>query len=97
MFALDLKTGAPIYGPERLPPDFYSASPVLAEGKIYVTGETSGVTTVFRAGPKFEILASNTFGDPCSPYCLARSPSRRASCSSRRTRICGWWESEGSK
>jgi hypothetical protein len=26
---------------------------------------------VFRAGPKFEMLATNTFGDPCSPYCLA--------------------------
>jgi outer membrane protein assembly factor BamB len=69
--ALDLKTGAPVYGPNRLPNDFYSSSPVLADGKIYVTGETTGVTTVFRAGRTFEILASNTFGDPCSPYCLA--------------------------
>jgi outer membrane protein assembly factor BamB len=71
VYALDLRTGAPVYGPERLPPDFYSASPVLADGKIYVTGESTGVTTVFRAGPKFEILASNTFGDPCAPYCLS--------------------------
>jgi outer membrane protein assembly factor BamB len=71
VYALDLETGKPIYGPERLPPDFYSASPVLADGKIYVTGESTGVTTVFRAGPKFEILASNTFGDPCAPYCLS--------------------------
>ena len=71
VFALDLKSGTQVYGPERLPNDFYSASPVLADGKIYVTGETTGVTTVFRAGPKFEILASNTFGDPCSPYCLS--------------------------
>jgi outer membrane protein assembly factor BamB len=69
--ALNLKTGVPVYGPNRLPNDFYSSSPVLADGKIYVTGETTGVTTVFRAGPTFEILASNTFGDPCSPYCLA--------------------------
>jgi outer membrane protein assembly factor BamB len=69
--ALDLKTGVPVYGPNRLPNDFYSSSPVLADGKIYVTGETTGVTTVFRAGRTFEILASNTFGDPCSPYCLA--------------------------
>ena len=57
--------------PERLPNDFYSASPILADGKIYVTGETTGTTTVFRAGPKFEILSSNTFGDGCSPYCLS--------------------------
>ena len=68
---LDLKTGALVYGPTRLPNDFYSSSPVLADGNIYVTGETTGVTTVFRAGPRFEILASNTFGDPCAPYCLA--------------------------
>jgi outer membrane protein assembly factor BamB len=71
VYALDLQSGKPIYGPERLPPDFYSASPVLADGKIYVTGESTGVTTVFRAGPTFEILASNTFNDPCAPYCLS--------------------------
>jgi outer membrane protein assembly factor BamB len=69
--ALDLQTGSVVYGPQRLPNDFYSASPVLADGKIYATGETTGVTTVFRAGPEFEILGSNTFGDPCAPYCLA--------------------------
>ena len=71
VYCLELKTGALVYGPTRLPHDFYSSSPVLADGKIYVTGESTGVTTVFRAGPKFEILASNTFNDPCSPYCLA--------------------------
>jgi outer membrane protein assembly factor BamB len=71
VYCLDLKTGTTVYGPTRLPNDFYSSSPVLADGKIYVTGETTGVTTVFKAGPQFEILASNTFGDPCSPYCLA--------------------------
>jgi outer membrane protein assembly factor BamB len=71
VYTLDLKTGALVYGPVRLPSDFYSASPVLADGKIYVTGETTGVTTVFRAGPAFEILASNTFNDPCTPYCLS--------------------------
>ena len=71
VYCLDLKTGALVYGPSRIPNDFYSSSPVLADGKIYVTGETTGVTTVFRAGPKFEILASNTFSDPCAPYCLA--------------------------
>jgi outer membrane protein assembly factor BamB len=71
VYTLDLQTGAPVYGPVRLPRDFYSASPVLADGKIYVTGESTGVTTVFRAGPTFEILASNTFNDPCAPYCLA--------------------------
>ena len=71
VYCLELQTGKLIYGPERIPNDFYSSSPVLADGKIYVTGETTGVTTVFRAGPKFEILASNTFDDPCTPYCLS--------------------------
>ena len=60
VFALDVKTGATVYGPERLPPGTYSASPILADGKIYVTTEEEGLTTVFRAGPKFEILASNS-------------------------------------
>ena len=71
VYCVDVQTGVLVYGPARLPNDFYSASPLLADGKIYVTGETTGVTTVFRAGPKFEILASNTFGDPCAPYCLS--------------------------
>jgi outer membrane protein assembly factor BamB len=71
VYCLELATGTLVYGPSRLPNDFYSSSPVLADGKIYVTGESTGVTTVFRAGPKFEILAANTFNDPCSPYCLA--------------------------
>ncbi len=71
VFCLDLKTGAIAYGPERLPPGTYSASPILADGKIYVTTEEEGLTTVFRAGPKFEILASNSLAGDCSPYCLS--------------------------
>jgi outer membrane protein assembly factor BamB len=55
---LDVKTGAVVYGPERLRPAIYSASPVLADGKIYVTSE-EGLTSVFRAGPKFELIAEN--------------------------------------
>ena len=68
---LDPKTGAVVYGPERLPSETYSASPTLADGKIYVTGEVTGTTVVFKAGPKFELLASNSLGDACSPYCLS--------------------------
>jgi outer membrane protein assembly factor BamB len=56
--ALDVKTGSVVYGPERLKPAIYSASPVLADGKIYVTSE-EGVTSVFKAGPKFEVLSQN--------------------------------------
>jgi outer membrane protein assembly factor BamB len=70
-FALDVKTGETVYGPERLPSGNYSASPILADGKIYVTTEEEGLTTVYRAGPKFEILSSNKLADDCSPYCLS--------------------------
>jgi outer membrane protein assembly factor BamB len=66
-YALDLKTGKVVYGPERLRPDTYSASPVLAEGKIYVTSENEGLTSVYRAGPKFELLSEN----PLNDYCLS--------------------------
>jgi outer membrane protein assembly factor BamB len=71
VFALDVQTGATVYGPERLPSGTYSASPILADGKIYVTTEEEGITTVFRAGPKFEILSSNSLAGDCSPYCLS--------------------------
>ena len=56
--ALDVQTGAVVYGPERLRPAIYSASPTLADGRIYVTNE-EGLTSVFSAGPKFELLAEN--------------------------------------
>jgi outer membrane protein assembly factor BamB len=70
-FALDVNTGETVYGPERLPNGTYSASPILADGKIYVTTEEEGITTVYRAGPKFEVLSSNRLADDCSPYCLS--------------------------
>jgi len=62
MYCLDLKTGGTVYGPERLRPATYSGSPVLADGKIYITDE-DGMTTVVRAGPKFEMLAENDFAE----------------------------------
>ena len=65
-FALNLKTGAVVYGPQRLPSGTYSASPVLADGHIYVTNE-EGVTSVYKAGPKFELVAKNALDD----YCLS--------------------------
>ncbi len=66
MWCLDAKTGAEIYAQQRLNPGAYSGSPVLADGKIYVTNE-DGLTSVVRAGPKFEILAEN----PLNEYCLS--------------------------
>ena len=57
--ALDLTTGDPVYTDQRLEPGTYSASPILADGKLYATSE-DGVTTVYRAGREFEILAKNS-------------------------------------
>jgi outer membrane protein assembly factor BamB len=70
-FALDVMTGATVYGPVRLPSGTYSASPILADGKIYVTTEEEGLTTVYKAGPKFEVIASNRLLNDCAPYCLS--------------------------
>lgn len=62
LYCLDVKTGATVYGPHRLRPASYSASPVLAEGKIYITDE-DGVTSIFRSGSKFEAIAENDLGE----------------------------------
>lgn len=66
MWCLDGRTGKEIYGPERIKTGTYSSSPVLADGKIYVTNE-DGLTTVVKAGPTFEVLAENALND----YCLS--------------------------
>jgi len=62
VWCLDAKTGKEVWGPQRIQHGIYSASPVLADGKIYVSNE-EGVTTVFRAGPKYELLAENNLDD----------------------------------
>ena len=62
VFCLDAKTGAPVYERQRLTPSTYTGSPVLADGKIYITNE-DGVTSVVQAGPKFAILAENDFAE----------------------------------
>jgi outer membrane protein assembly factor BamB len=61
MYVLEVTTGKTVYGPQRLRSATYSASPVLADGKIYITDE-DGVTSVLQAGPKFAILAENDLG-----------------------------------
>jgi len=62
VWCLDAKTGKEIWGPQRIHKAIYSASPVLADGKIYITDE-DGLTTVFKAGPQFELLAENNLDD----------------------------------
>jgi outer membrane protein assembly factor BamB len=67
LHALDVKTGKVVYGPERLKAGAYSASPVIADGKIYAISENEGLTSVIAAGPKFQVLAEN----PLDDYCLS--------------------------
>jgi glucose dehydrogenase len=59
--AYDAKTGSTIYQ-QRLPSSF-SASPVAADGKLYLSSEDGDVFVV-RTGPKFELLATNVMGQP---------------------------------
>jgi outer membrane protein assembly factor BamB len=55
---VEVRTGNVVYARKRLRSHTYSASPVLADGRVYVTDE-GGVTSVIRAGPQFEVLAEN--------------------------------------
>ena len=62
VWCFDFKTGKEIYGGQRIKPAIYSSSPVLADGKIYISNE-EGLTTVIKAGPTFEVLAENPLED----------------------------------
>ena len=59
--AFDARTGRLVYQ-ERLPTSF-SASPVAADGKLYLSSEDGDVYVV-KAGPKYELLATNPVGEP---------------------------------
>jgi outer membrane protein assembly factor BamB len=58
LWCLDANSGDAVWGPERISSAIYSASPLLADGKLYATSE-QGRTTVINAGPEFEIVAEN--------------------------------------
>ncbi|HLL72077.1 MAG TPA: PQQ-binding-like beta-propeller repeat protein [Pyrinomonadaceae bacterium] len=57
----EAKTGKAVYE-QRLPATF-SASPVAADGKIYLASEDGDVYVV-RAGATYELLATNPMGEP---------------------------------
>jgi len=58
VWCLDAKTGKEVYGRKRLHPATYSASPIVADGRIYITNE-DGLTSVLKTGPAFEVVAEN--------------------------------------
>jgi outer membrane protein assembly factor BamB len=61
---LDARTGEVKYEGGRVPiPATFTASPIAFDGKILMTSE-DGDTFVIKAGPKHEILGTNTVGEP---------------------------------
>jgi outer membrane protein assembly factor BamB len=54
---LEARTGQKVWGPERTSTGTVSSSPLLADGKIYITNERA-VTTIVAAGPEFKKLAT---------------------------------------
>ena len=61
---LNAKTGEVMYEGGRVPiPATFTASPVAFDGKILLTSE-DGDTFMVKAGPKHEILGSNSVGEP---------------------------------
>lgn len=61
--AFDAPTGAPHYQQQRLPhPYTLKASPVGANGRLYIATETGDVVVV-KMGPEYEVLAINTIED----------------------------------
>jgi outer membrane protein assembly factor BamB len=65
----DARTGTPRYERERIPDGgAYTASPWAAGGKIFCLNE-DGVTSVFRAGDRFERLHTNTLAE--DDMCMA--------------------------
>ena len=60
----DTKAGRSLFGPVRIQNEGnYFASPVLADGKIYVAGENGNVV-VLRNSAELDILSVNDMGSP---------------------------------
>jgi len=57
----DAQSGKEFYG-ESIYDDRYRSSPVYGDGKIYIMSR-DGTALVVRAGPKFELLATNNLDD----------------------------------
>ncbi len=60
----ELKSGKQVYK-QRVPGrGGYTASPIAADGHIYCASEQGGVSVV-KAGPKYELVATNPLDDIC--------------------------------
>jgi outer membrane protein assembly factor BamB len=64
LICADAKTGRELYT-QPTTRDRHRASPVYADGHIYLTAR-NGMITVVRAGPQFEIVSRNDMQEPTS-------------------------------
>ena len=97
---LNAKTGAVVWGPERTAQGVVSASPHVADGKVFLLNENA-VTTVLAAGPAFEVLGTNeldgtyTLSSPVSAGVPGFLSARRLICivlvMARSDRSSGEW------
>jgi outer membrane protein assembly factor BamB len=62
--AYEARTGREVYKQRLGGKDGYTASPVAADGRLYLTGEDGDVRVV-KAGPVFELLSINPVGEAC--------------------------------
>ena len=58
------KTGERLYQQRLGEGGAYSASPVAADGKVYFPSEDGDILVV-KAGPTYELLATNPIGEVC--------------------------------
>ena len=63
MTVYDAKTGNRVYQQRVGPGGSFVASPIAAAGKLYIATEEGDVFVV-KAGPKYELLAQNSVGEP---------------------------------
>jgi outer membrane protein assembly factor BamB len=62
MTAYDVRTGQRVYQQRVGAGGSFSASPVAADGKLYLSSEDGDVSVV-KAGPAYELLATNAMGE----------------------------------
>ena len=75
VLCLEPATGKIIWGPERTARGVVSASPLVADGKIYITNEDA-VTTVLTAGSEYKELAVNKLDQAYTLSSIAVSGNR---------------------
>lgn len=66
MLVLNAKTGEEVYLNQPRPGVRHRASPVFADGKVFLTARDGGAVRVIKAGREFELLATNELAEDMS-------------------------------